>query len=702
MTSMANMLDAIKPHLLKVKTPAQYMGGEVHSIRKEWADGRVRFALAFPDTYSIGMSNQGFRILYHLVNELHDDMLCERVFAPWFDMEELLRERSLKLYSLENHRALSDFDVVGFSLQNETTYTNLLTILDLGGIAIRSEERDLAAPLVIAGGTGSITPEPLADFVDLFLLGEGEEVLPAFLHLVGVWRGRHETDVLEQYRLPESFSMKDVYAERPFVLKFAVLPENLKEIRNLSRSEFLNMCAAAVPGCYVPSAYEVSYADDGTINKMTPVSNVIPKRVKKNAVANLNTTYYPTRQILPYVEVVQDRVTVEIMRGCTEGCRYCQAGMIDRPQRYRTPENIAGLARELIDSTGYDGVSLLSLSSSDHPQLVPAIKLLQEEFEGEKIHVSLPSLRVDQQLTYLPGLTKNVRKTGLTLAPETGSERLRRVINKTITQEDLINGAKAALEDGYKTIKFYMMIGLPTETEEDIRESADLLNEIGRLAKQLKVNSFRLNVTVSIFVPKSHTPFQWEPMANAEQTAGFGKLLRSLMKYKTIRLKVHDYKTSWLEALYSRGDRRLGRVTEYAWKRGARFDAWHECCNLGLWEEACRACDLDPDFFIHRERKRDEFLPWDMINVGTAKQFLWDERVRSRLEEYTQDCSGHTPGCLSCGVPPLSCRTGLDQPEDEVDQEMQRRNSVRYADSFKERRSQKPELERAAHSIFSS
>ena len=403
---MSNVLEQIQPHLLKVKSPAQYMGGEVHSIRKNWTDNRVRFALAFPDTYAIGMSNQGFRILYHLINEQHDNMLCERVFAPWFDFEKLLRENNLPLYSLENYRPLSDFDAIGFSLQNETTYTNLLTTLDLGGIEIRSENRAEDAPLVIAGGTGSITPEPLADFVDLFLLGEGEDVLPAMLHLIGVWRGRHAVDVLELYRLPTDFRVKDVYTEKPFVIKFAALPDDLNDIPNLTRKEFLLTCARAVPGCYVPAAYEVSYLEDKTIAAIRPLAEGVPKRIKKNAVANLNTTFYPTKQILPYVEVVQDRVTVEVMRGCTQGCRYCQAGMIDRPQRYRTPEKIVSLARELVDNTGYDGVSLLSLSSSDHPQLVPTIKLLQKEFEGQKIHVSLPSLRVDQQLTYLPGSDK--------------------------------------------------------------------------------------------------------------------------------------------------------------------------------------------------------------------------------------------------------------------------------------------------------
>jgi radical SAM family uncharacterized protein len=692
-----NIRDAIQPHLLSVKTPAQYMGGEVNAIAKDWA-GRVRFALCFPDTYGIGMSNQGFRILYHLLNEQYDDLLCERAFAPWFDMEAVLRDNAIPLYSVDSYRALGEFDVLGFSLQNETSYSNLLNMLDLAGLPLR--ERADSAPIVIAGGTGAVTPEPLADFVDAFLPGEGEEALPAFLHLVGVWRGRLDPAVLERYRLPQDFNVRDVYAEKPFTIKFAALPDNPADVAHLNRREFLLMCARALPGCYVPSAYDVAGAADGSLAGITPNAPGVPARVKKNAVANLNTTFYPTNQIIPYVDVVQDRVTIEVMRGCTEGCRYCQAGMIDRPQRYRTPETVLELAKTLVEKTGYDEISLLSLSSSDHPQLVDMIKLLQAEFKGRHISVALPSLRVDQQLTYLPGLTKDVRKSGLTMAPETGSERLRKVINKTITQDDLINGARAALEEGYKTIKFYMMIGLPTETEDDIRESADLLNAIGDMARQMKRGAFKLNVTVSLFVPKAFTPFQWEPMASRETLEAHGKLLRSLIRHRNIRLKLHDYSTSWLEALFSRGDRRLGPVIEAAWRKGARFDAWDECCDLDVWHAACAEHGIDADFYIHRERAEHEFLPWDMLSVGTSKRHLWEERVRSRLEEYTKDCSGHTPGCIACGVEPLTCRTGLDQPEDEMNPEMQRRSKVRYAPEFKQRLAQRPELQAQADKTF--
>lgn len=723
-----NVLDQIRPHLLRTKSPAQYMGGEVNAIRKDWREDRVRFGLCFPDAYTIGMSNQGFKILYHLLNENHDDILCERAFAPWFDMEAVLREQRIPLYSLENYRGLADFDVLGFSLQNETSYTNLLNMLDLAGIPVRAADRGSAGfqpalavpvpdpadavkmtasnaggtpalPFIIAGGTGSITPEPLADFIDAFLLGEGEDVLPAFLHLVGVWRGRLDPAVLEIYR-PREINAKDVYAERPFNLRFAWLPQDLTTIKGLPRREFLALCAGAIPGCYVPSLYDASYNVDGTLKALTPNVPGLPARIKKNTLDNLNTAYYPTKQIIPFVEVVQDRVTIEIMRGCTEGCRYCQAGMIDRPQRYRTPEKVVELARELVANTGYDEISLLSLSSSDHPQLVPMIKLLQAEFAGKYVSVALPSLRVDQQLTYLPGLTKNVRKSGLTMAPESGSERMRKVINKTITQNDLREGARAALAEGYKTIKFYMLIGMPTETDHDMHESAALLNEIGAMAKSMKRKDFQLNVTVSLFVPKSHTPFQWEPMADREKLERHGKLLRSLVKFKNIRVKLHDYSTSWLEALFSRGDRRLCKVAELAWRAGARFDAWDECSNEELWRKACADAGVDPEFFIHRERGEHEVLPWDHISVGTNKRHLWDERVRSRLEQQTQDCSGHTPGCLACGVDPLTCRTGLEQPADEMDAKMQRRKGVKYADSFKPRLAQKKELAEASTKFF--
>ncbi|MBP9892837.1 MAG: TIGR03960 family B12-binding radical SAM protein [Planctomycetes bacterium] len=703
-----SLLPQIEKHLLRVRTPAQYMGGEVNSIVRDW-DKRVRFALCFPDTYAIGMSNQGFRILYHLLNERYEDLVCERAFAPWGDMEKVLRDNALPLYSLENYRALREFDSVGFSLQNETSYTNLLNMLDLGGISLRSDERLHNEPVVIAGGTGAVTPEPLAEFVDCFLLGEGEEALPAFLHLLGVWRGRLDSSVLDQYRPDAAFSKKDVHAAEKFTLDFrwidgdtktGTVPRAFGAGTVPTRQEFLLLCARAIPGCYVPSMYEVLYHENGTLAAITPKFEGVPPRVKKNSLSNLNTAFYPTRQILPYCEVVQDRVTIEVMRGCTEGCRYCQAGMIDRPQRYRTPETVLRLARELVQNTGYDEISLLSLSSSDHPQLLRMIDDLQKEFAGKHVSVALPSLRINDQLEKLPSITKNVRKGGLTMAPETGSERLRRVINKMITQQDLVNGAKAAIENGYTTIKFYMMLGLPTENEHDIHESAMLLNNIAQMARAMGRKNMDINVTVSIFVPKSFTPFQWEPMCDRATIEKHAALLRSLIKHKSIRLRIGDYPTSWLEAVFSRGDRRLSRVVELAWRAGARFDAWDEKCRLDLWHEAMKQAGLSADFYIHRERARDEVLPWDMISVGTNKRTLWDERVRSRLEEYTKDCSGHTPGCIACGVDPLTCRTGIDAPEDEMSADMERRKSVRYAPEFRARLSQRETLDEVAQRAF--
>lgn len=683
---------------LGVETPGQYIGGEVNMCQTDWSDPRrVRFALAFPDTYAIGMSNQGVKILYHLVNE-HPDMLCERAFSPWRDMEAKMRERGIPAFTLESHRALADFDCVGFSLQNETSYSNVVNLLDLGGITMDASSRGEHEPIVIAGGTGSVTPEPLSDFVDLFFIGEGEEVLPCFLRLLGAWRGRIGVEEARELLRPEAGkdNRKDLMSRPPLGLLLGLVPDDMP---GLTRRQFVELCATVIPGCYAPSLYEVGYHGDGRIASVAKKAESLPARVRKNAVANLNDTYFPTRQILPYVETVHDRVTVEIMRGCTEGCRYCQAGMIDRPQRYRTPEKVLSMVREILGNTGYDEVSLLSLSSSDHPQLFRIMELVSGEFSKDQVSVSLPSLRVDQQLRDLPKLSKGVRRSGLTLAPETGSQRLRRVINKTITQDDLLTGAETAFREGWRTVKFYFMIGLPTENDDDIRETADLLNRVAEMARAMRVRA-SINVTVSLFVPKAFTPFQWEPMATEEQLSHRRRLLLSLIRHNSIKLKFHGYGESWLEALMSRGDRRLGRVIRRAWELGARFDAWGEGFKRQVWDQALAEAGLDPDFYIHRERGADEVFPWDMISVGVNKRTLWEERVRSRLEQFTQDCSGHTPGCLACGVDPLTCRTGIDQPKDAMAPEQKKRASVIYAPEFPDRQKQRRELEAAAAAHF--
>jgi len=694
MTTPASVYADIEKIALKVEKPAQYLGGEVNMARPDWSDAtRVRFCMAFPDTYAIGMSNQGVKILYHLVND-QPDMLAERAFTPWIDMEAQMREHSIPLFSMENHYPLHAFDCIGFSLQNETSYTNLLNMLDLGGIAIEASERTESDTVVIAGGTGSVTPEPLADFVDLFFIGEGEEVLPCFLRLLGAWRGRVPMANLREALAPfiGKNDRKDVYSKPPLGLRDELIPDDLP---SLSRQSFFELCARIVPGCYAPSLYEIEYEDDGVIRAVKPKADKLPPRIKKNAVANLNDTYYPMKQILPYIETVHDRVTIEVMRGCTEGCRYCQAGMIDRPQRYRTPERVLEMARGIIEQTGYDEIALLSLSSSDHPQLFQIMDLLSAELGEEHISISLPSLRVNDQLQKLPSVTRNVRKSGLTMAPETGSERLRKVINKQITQHDLIEGARMAFREGWRTIKFYCMIGLPTENDEDIRETAELLNVIAEMGRQMKKN-VRINVTVSLFVPKAFTPFQWEPQAGEEELEHRKRLFKSLIEFRNINLKFHGYGESWLEALMSRGDRRLGRVIKRAWELGSRFDAWGEGFKRENWDKALAECGLSDWFYIHRRRTKDEVLPWDMLSVGVNKRTLWDEAVRARMEQYTDDCSGHTPGCLACGVDPLTCRTGIDAPADEINPEMQKRASVKYADSFKLRQAQKQELLEAA------
>jgi radical SAM family uncharacterized protein len=685
---------AIERVALAITSPGQYTGGEVNAARPDWGNPSLtRFALCFPDTYAIGMSNQGVKILYHLVNE-QPDMLCERAFSPWTDMEKEMRARGIPAFSLETHRALSAFDSIGFSLQNETSYTNVLNLLDLGGITLLAEHRGEREPIVIAGGTGSVTPEPLSDFIDMFFIGEGEEVLPCFLRLLGGWLGRVPVAEMRANLAPfgGKNDRKNLFSVPPLGLLEGLIPENLAE---LSRRQFIELCATIIPGCYAPALYAVEHGPDGAITTVSKKLDSVPARVRKNAVANLNDTFFPVKQILPYIETVHDRVTIEIMRGCTEGCRYCQAGMIDRPQRYRTPETVRKMAREIVNNTGYDEIALLSLSSSDHPQLFPMMAALREEFAGEQVSLSLPSLRVDQQLQELPKISRDVRRSGLTMAPETGSPRLRRVINKNILQEDLVEGARMAFREGWKTIKFYMMIGLPTENDDDIRETATLLCQIAEMARQMRVRA-HINVTVSLFVPKAFTPFQWEPMATEADLDHRGRLLQSLVPYGNVRLKFHGYGESWLEALFSRGDRRLGRVILRAWQLGARFDAWGEGFKRGIWDQALAECGVDPDFYIHRPRGLDEVLPWDMISVGVNKRTLWDERVRSRLEQTTQDCSGHTPGCLACGVDPLTCRTGIDQPQDEMAAPMQKRGKVRYAEVFKARQSQKTELAEAA------
>ncbi len=690
----ASLYSKIEQVVLGVETPGQYTGGEVNMVQPDWSDtSRVRFALAFPDKYGIGMSNQGVKILYHLVNE-QPDMLCERAFNPWIDMEAVMRREAIPAFSLENHYPLSAFDCIGFSLQNETSATNVLNLLDLAGIPVDAAERNETHPIVVAGGTGAVTPEPLADFVDLFFVGEGEDVLPCFLRLLGGWLGAVPVADVKQRLAPFAGkdNRKDLYSKPPLGLLLSLVPDQLSE---LSRAEFLELCGTVIPGCYASASYQPEYKPDGTISGVTRVSSTVPARIRKNAVANLNDTYFPVKQILPYVETVHDRVTIEIMRGCTEGCRYCQAGMIDRPQRYRTPERVLEMTREILHNTGYDEVALLSLSSSDHPQLFDMMKLLGGEFSKDQVSLSLPSLRVDQQLTELPKLTRNVRKGGLTMAPETGSERLRRVINKTITQQDLLNGAETAFREGWKTIKFYFMIGLPTENDDDIRETAELLNQVAEMARSMRIRA-SVNVTVSIFIPKAFTPFQWEPLATEAELDHRRRLMLSLVRYPFIRLKFNQFNEAWLEALLSRGDRRLGRVIKRAWELGARFDAWAEGFKRNLWEQALAETGVDPDFYIHRERGADEVMPWDHISVGTNRRHLWEERVRSRLEQYTNDCSGHTPGCIACGVDPLTCRTGINQEFDGIEPAMQKREKVRYAPEFADRQKQRPQLQEAA------
>ena len=579
-----------------VSRPSRYMGGEVNS-RRPSGKGKVLFALAFPDAYEIGMSYPGLQILYHVLNSL-EGVDCERVFCPWVDMEELLRRRSLPLFSLESRRPLREFDIIGFSLQYELTYTNLLRMLELAGIPLLASEREEEMPLVIAGGPCAMQPEPLADFVDLFVLGEAEELLPELIGIFSRWKEEGKRD------------------------KGRLLEE-------LSRIE----------GVYIPSLFFPRYHPDGTLREIVPLRDGYEKVIRRY-VRDINSVPYPTRPIVPFMRVVHDRLSVEIARGCGWGCRFCQAGFIYRPLRERGGKEILEIVREALGSTGYDEVSLLALSAGDHRCLFPLVRHLMEELEEERIALSLPSLRVG---TFPEGLLeeiKRVRKTGFTLAPEAATERLQRVINKVIPRDELLEAASRLYRAGWRVMKLYFMIGLPTEREEDIRE-------IARLAREVRARGGQVNVSVSTFVPKSHTPFQWEKMLSLEEIEEKQSLLKGVLRGRGIRLKWHDPKMSFLEGVFARGDRRLGRVLLEAHRRGCRFDGWSEHLKWDSWQEAFDRAGVDPSFYISRERSLEEVLPWAHLDPGVKVEYLREERERAYRGLPTPPCR---EGCERCGM----------------------------------------------------
>jgi radical SAM family uncharacterized protein len=586
--------------LNQITKPARYTGGEWNAITKDWDKTKLRFALCYPDLYEIGMSNMALPILYEILNR-QPDVLAERVYAPWIDMEAAMRAAGIPLLSLESKRPLKDFDIIGFSLDYELTYTNVLNILDLGQIPVLASERNDTHPLVIAGGSSVLNPEPMSDFIDLFVIGEGEEVV---LELLGHLRG---------------------------------WPKN-----KTPRKELLKQLAS-IPGVYVPRLYQVEYQADGVVKSITPTAAEAKPVIQRRIVDKLPPPV--TRAVVPYIEVVHDRGAVEIQRGCTRGCRFCQAGIIYRPLRQRPQEEIIGAVGEIITNCGYNDISLVSLSTSDYPKIEELVASLVRNYPD--LTLSLPSLRIDSfSVKLMDSLPR--RKGGLTFAPEAGSERLRRIINKGASEDEIIETAAAALAHGWKSLKLYFMLGLPTETKEDVEGIIQLVDKIRSLGKGMP----RVRVSLSTFIPKPHTPFQWVAQEGEEELNAKHELLKRGLRRKGGQLSWQEPRESQLEAVLSRGDRRLGQVIYRAWKLGATFDAWDECFDYQKWLRAFAESGLEADFYARRERPLDELLPWAHIDVGVSPDFLKGEYQRAMEGKETPDC--RTQACNQCGLERLS------------------------------------------------
>ncbi len=596
--------------LPQVSKPTRYMGNEYNSIKKDKDNIKVHVALAFPDVYEVGMSHLGIKILYHLLNQ-YPDIYAERVFAPWVDFEDLMRKEGIPLFSLESKTAVAEFDFLGFTLQYEMSYTNILNMLELSGIPIFSNERREGHPFVIAGGPCTYNPEPLSDIVDFFVIGEAEEVI---------------VEIMDLYK-------------------------SFKE-RGESRQRFLEE-VAGISGVYVPSLYNVTYNDDGTIKSILPKQADIPRRIQKRLIKDLDNVYYPTNFVVPYMDIVHDRAVLEIFRGCTRGCRFCQAGMIYRPVREKSVVRLEKLAKDIIASTGYGELSLASLSTSDYSELKQLTEILTDEFRQSRVSLSLPSLRIDAFSLELAKKVQEIKKSGLTFAPEAGTQRLRDVINKGVTVQDLLTSVKDAFSSGWKTVKLYFMIGLPTETYEDVEGIANLAFAVVDVYKKVHGNTkgLKVNVSTSTFVPKPFTPFQWESQITLSEIEERQKFLRSLFrKNKNISYSWHDGKLSFLEAVFSRGDRRLGQVLKIAHDKGCKFDGWNDMFSFEKWMSAFNESGVCPEFYAYRKRSKDELCPWDIIDPGIDKKFLLRELEKSQKAEITPDCRIR---CHACGASKL-------------------------------------------------
>ena len=598
---MDQRLERILP---RVQKPARYVGGEYNAVIKDKKDVDTRIAFCFPDTYEIGMSNLGMRILYGVMNAM-DGVWCERVFAPWGDMEEEMRRAQMPLFALESGDPITDFDIVAFSVGYEMAFTAILNMLDLAGIPLHSADRPDLTPLVIAGGTAMYNAEPVADFIDIVSLGEGEDVTPELINLHR--RARRE---------------------------------------GWDKHRFL-VAAAQLDGIYVPSLYDISYHDDGTVAAITPRDGA-PERVVKRIVRDLDKSFFPTRTIVPSTEIVQDRVMLELFRGCIRGCRFCQAGYVYRPVRNRSRDLCAQYCLEACNDSGYQEVTLSSLSTSDYPPLTALCDSLEDFCQQRHVNLSLPSLRADNfSMSLMQRLAKG-RKTGLTFAPEAGTQRLRDVINKNVTLDELLQSCRTAFAGGYSAVKLYFMLGLPTETDEDVLGIADVAARVMHAWRESAANKqrgVRITVSTSYFVPKPHTAFQWEPQITREEYERRVKLLREAINTKTVTYNWHDGDTSFLEAVLARGDRRLGKVLECAWRKGAKLDAWEDYFSLARWQEAFAECGVDPAFYAYRRREKDEIMPWNMISSGVTENYLWREYENAKAGVTTPDCRTHCNGC---------------------------------------------------------
>ena len=599
--------------LLKISQPARYIGGEVNMVKKDPSKVAVRFAMCFPDVYEIGMSHLGIQILYDMFNR-RDDVYCERVYSPWMDLDPIMREQKIPLFAVESQDPIKKFDFLGITIQYEMCYTNILQVLELSQIPLHAEDRTEEDPIVIGGGPCTYNPEPIAPFFDLFYMGEGEVVY---------------FDLIDRY--------KEIKA------------------RGGSRQEFLEM-AAQIPGIYVPAFYDVSYKADGTIEAMIPNNPHAPQTVSKQLVMDMSDTWYPEKPVVPYLRATQDRVVLEIMRGCIRGCRFCQAGMVYRPVRERSLEELKRLARTMLKSTGHEEISLSSLSSSDYAKLEGIVNFLIDEFDGKGVNVSLPSLRIDAFSLDVMSKVQDVKKSSLTFAPEAGSQRLRNVINKGLTEENILNGSAEAFKGGWNRVKLYFMLGLPTETVEDMQGIAELSEKVAEVyydtvPKEQRHGKVQVTASTSFFVPKPFTPFQWAPMCTKEQFLERASIVNHRMKEmlnkKSLRYNWHEADVTVLEGVLARGDRKVAAVIEEAYRKGAIYDSWSEYFNNDIWMKAFETCGVDIDFYTTRERSLDEVFPWDFIDAGVTKDFLKREWANAQAETVTPNCRMR---CSGCGV----------------------------------------------------